>query len=489
MRTIIAALALAAALAAASPADAVRIPAEWEPHAGTWMQWPTWEYTYKKNFADIINVLQAYEPVHIIVAGDSAKTSAKNYLSAQGVPLVNISWHIAQYDNAWMRDNGPVYAADGSGLFLQDWSFNAWGDSSLPYTHDDAIPPVVAGWLGLRCDAYPLINERGTLEFNGVDTLITSWAVLHSRNPSVSKSDMELMLKNAFGVTRVVWLTMAPADDMTGGHVDGIARFISADTVAVARSLIPGDPDAAGYDEAANAIAAEGFNVVRLDIPGTITYKSANMAADYMNWLMANGVVVMTGFNSPAWDEAARAAVAGFFPGRDVVVVDTRELWYNGGGVHCVTNDQPAGSVGPTPPPTPTPVPSPAPTPRGFRLTLSRSAAPPGAHVVIGAFVPMIWEAFDAWAVALTPDGAFYSLRPGKAPLAGAVPLARSVNGLWTDIEVTLFDGKAPEGMPAGSVTIAAALLPPGAVPASLEDAGRIALYGYFDLRTLAIEP
>ena len=475
-----AALVVAVIAAPLQAQAAARVPAEWEPHAGTWMQWPTWESTYKKNFADIIKVLQAHEPIHLVVTGGAAETAAGSYLSEQGVPLANITWHIAPYDNAWMRDNGPVYVADAGGLIVQDWGFDAWGDSSLQYTHDDAIPPRIAGWLGMRCVTCPLVNERGTLEFNGVDTLITSWAVLHGRNPSVAQSTMEQTLKQAFGVTRVVWLTKAPSDDMTGGHVDGIARFISAGTVAVAKSLIPGDPDAGVYEDAAGVIAAAGFDVVRLPIPGTVKYKGASMSASYMNWLVANGVVVVTGFDAPEWDEAARAAIAGFFPGRAAAVVDTRELWYNGGGVHCVTNDQPAGPI---------PPPSPSPAPHGFSITLSRTVASPGERVMVGAAVPMSGYPFDAWAVVFTPDGALYSLRPGKSPARGAVPIARSVNGLWADTEVTLFDGPIPDGMPAGGITIAGALFTPGSIPASLDDAERIALPGYFDRRTLAIAP
>jgi len=323
--------------------SAPRVPAEWELHEGTWMQWPKGlESSYRENFSGIINVLQGYEPVNIIVQSASARSQAQTYLTNKGVPLTNITWHIMPYNWAWMRDNGPVWANLGGQSVVQDWVFDGWGEQEPPWDDDDAVPCQVAVIEDVPCEVYDLINERGTLEFNGVDTLITSWVCLSNRNPSVSRAEMETLFEQAFGVTQVVWLLSAPSDDMTGGHVDGISRFIDEDTVVVARYVDQNDPDAPVYEEAATIIQNAGFEVVRLDVPGNVQYNGKSMAANYMNWLVANGVVVMCGFDAPAWDNAAKVTIEGYFPERDVFVVDTRELWYWGGGVHCVTNDQPA---------------------------------------------------------------------------------------------------------------------------------------------------
>jgi agmatine deiminase len=439
------------------------------------MQWPHGsEVGNRDDFCRIITVLQGYEPVHIIAISESARTDAEHYLITRGVPLANITWHVADYTYNWMRDNGPVYAVDGNGLFIQDWGFDGWGWGD-GYDDDD-IPRHVTGWLGMRCDSYTLINERGTLEFNGADALVSSWSVLHARNPGVSKGAMEQLFKDAFGVTRVVWLLHGPSDDMTGGHVDGIARFISRDTVVVARYVDQGDPDAWVYEEAAGIIRDAGFGVVRMDIPGSVNYRGVPMAASYMNWLVANGVVVMTGFGVPEWDDAARLTVGGFFPGRDVAIVPTLELWYNGGGVHCVTNDQPAASVEP-----PAPDPPPSPMPRNLTITLSSDAVSPGSRIGIGAHVAAIKEPFDAWAVVLGPRGEVYSLRLAAGPVKGATALATSVPGLAEGRAVTLLDATVPHGMPSGGYTVAAALFPPGVAPRNMEDAGSEAIEGYFD--------
>ncbi len=319
----------------------VRIPAEWEPHKATWMQWPRKpEAGLRRNFSAIIDGLQDYEPIHILVESESAGARARNFLTEAGVPLTNITWHIMDYDWSWMRDNGPVWAKKEGEAIVQDWGFNGWG-LGPPYQNDDKVPARVAWIEGVKCDTYRLINERGTLEFNGRDALITSWICLSSRNPGVSHKEMEGILKSAFGVTKIIWLLSEPSDDITNGHVDGIARFIDENTVAVARYTSQTDPDAPVYEEAASIIQNAGFEVVRVDMPGYVMHNGDPLPANYMNWLVANGVVIVPGFGVPAWDAAARATIAGFFPGRDVVMVEILDIWAEGGGVHCVTNDQP----------------------------------------------------------------------------------------------------------------------------------------------------
>lgn len=319
-----------------------RVPAEWELHEATWLQWPKgWESGFQGTFSEIVNTLQAYEPVNLIVESEKALNTGQDFLSANGVPLDNIQWHIMPYDWAWMRDNGPVWVETSDGVILQDWGFNAWGEITPDFDKDDAVPCNVAEIEGIECEGYELIYERGTLEFNGAGTLIASWPVMQSRNPDITQAQAEAAFQEAFGVDQIIWILGAPRGDITGGHVDGIARFIDEDTVVVARHVDQGHPEADLYDDAAATIAEAGFEVLRLDIPGYVSYRGVSMPAIYVNWLVANGVVVMTGFGEPAWDNAAKEMVEAYFPERDVVVIEALDLWYSGGGVHCVTNDQP----------------------------------------------------------------------------------------------------------------------------------------------------
>ncbi len=332
------------AAACSEEGPSVRVPAEWEPHEATWMQWPReLESSHRADFANVVSAIKQFEPVNLLVASAAARDAAQRYLQDREISLDNIVWHIADYDWSWMRDNGPVWAVDRSGLVVQDWSFDGWGDLTHQFSKDNSVPSYVADTVGQRREVYDLINERGTLEFNGVDTLITSWSVLNDRNAGVSQEEMEELFKEAFGVSNVIWLLSGPSDDVTLGHVDAITRFIDEDTVVIPRYVDQQAENAWVYEEAAAIVADAGLEVVRLDVPGSVTYKGVPMSANYANWYVANDAVIMTGFGVPEWDNAAIETLKGFFPGREVVMVETLELWYWGGGVHCITNDQPSG--------------------------------------------------------------------------------------------------------------------------------------------------
>ena len=325
----------------------IRVPAEWERHDSTWMQWPKGQETsYRENFAGIIGNLQAYEQVNLVVQSQADLRGAQRFLQARGVPLRNIEFHIIQYDWSWMRDNGAIWVeqTDANGnkqLVAQDWGFDGWGGDGGPSRKDDAVPCQVASIEGVDCERVEVVLEKGTLEFNGKDTVITSWTVLHDRNPNMSRSQLEDVLKDRFGVSRVVWLEGSSESDLTDGHVDGIARFVNENTVVVSRYLDQGDPDAALFEEAARTIRAAGFNVVRMDIPGYVRYRGEWLPANYTNYLVANDVVIASSYGNAEFDNNARRQLQQLFPNRDIVLTDTRELWLNGGAVHCVTNDQP----------------------------------------------------------------------------------------------------------------------------------------------------
>ncbi|MGB7325776.1 MAG: agmatine deiminase family protein [Rubripirellula sp.] len=332
-----------------------RVPAEWERHDSTWMQWPKGEEaSYRDNFAGIIGTLQAYEQVNLAVESTRAQADAERFLKSKNVPLENVQFHVMPYDWSWMRDNGAIWVEQTSAtgeqnLIVQDWGFDGWGGDGGPSRKDDAVPCKVAAIEGVACEAVEVTLEKGTLEFNGKDTVISSWTVLHDRNPTMSRAELDAVLKEKFGVSTVVWIEGASQGDLTDGHVDGIARFVNENTVVVSRYVDQSDPDSALFENAAAKIAAAGFNVVRMDIPGYVQYRGEWLPANYTNYLVANDVVVASSYGNEAFDNNARRQLQQLFPGRDIVLTDTRELWYNGGAVHCVTNDQPflAGNATP----------------------------------------------------------------------------------------------------------------------------------------------
>ena len=302
----------------------------------------------------MVNVMVQYEKVHILHDSNTIRSEARAaILNAGGNPDdPNITWHAIANDNAWMRDNGPVYVVQDGEQRIQDWGFDAWGGAfgNIPYAKDDDVPIAVGAYLNMPVDKVDIVHERGNLEFNGRDAVILNWSTIGdpNRNPGYTKAQAVADMKKYFGVTKVVMVEGVPQGDLTKGHIDGIARFIDADTVVVpdctAQSKCqPNDgADDKVYDDAAATIAAAGFTVIREPLEGQVSYNGSTFDTDYMNWIVGNGFVIVVGFDNPATDAAAKARIESYFPGRDVHVIEMLGSWDAGGGAHCHTNDQPS---------------------------------------------------------------------------------------------------------------------------------------------------
>ena len=353
---------LSLTLAGAMPATAMeaspdrRVPAEWEPQAATWLQWPgPYEQSHETAFAQISVIIARYQKLHILHASKRIRERAEKAIErAGGDPAHgNIAWHAIPNDSAWMRDNGPVYVVEDGQLRIQNWQFDAWGGAfgeDIPYGLDNRVPDQVARRLDLPVDHIDLVHERGNLEFNGVDTLLLNWSTLGdpARNPGYSRDRAEQDLRHYFGVERVVLVEGIPEGDLTRGHIDGFARFIDADTVVVSQCTAGSgcrpDDGATGsvYERAAETIEAAGLKVVRDPILAQVPYRDTVFDTNYLNWLVGNGFVITVGFGDETLDAAAKQRIESYFPGRDVYIVEMLDSWYYGGGVHCHTNDQPA---------------------------------------------------------------------------------------------------------------------------------------------------
>ena len=281
-------------------------------------------------------------------------TEAHNAINSIGANPQNnnIQWHAVPNDNAWMRDNGPIYILEDNELRIQNWNFNAWGGafgSDIPFSLDNTVPDKVGAILDMPVDYINIVHERGNLEFNGLDTVILNWSTIGdpSRNLNYSKQQAEIDLKKHFGVTNVIFIEGIPNGDLTKGHIDGIARFIGVGTVVVvqctSQSLCqPDSKDAEIYNNAAKIIEKAGLNVIREPIEGFVEYKNQKFDTNYMNWLVGNGFVIVPGFGNLETDISAKSRIENYFPNRDVYLIEMLSSWAAGGGVHCHTNDQPA---------------------------------------------------------------------------------------------------------------------------------------------------
>lgn len=304
-----------------------RMPAEWEPQAAVWLQWPQpWEgIRVQTAFVHIIEVITEYEDVRLVVNDTGDKERALDALA--GADATRLHIHVIATDSSWMRDNGPRYVEVDGTMVLQNWEFDGWGSGQY-YTRDNEVPEAVAGLLDLPVEHVSMIHERGDLEVNGADTALVNWSVVSDRNPDSSREELTAVFQEALGVDSVIWAEGFDPLDVTRGHVDGMARFVAEDTVLVGQD---------GSD-LMNQIAAQiaqqrpDLNVERL-----VAYD----AALFLNFLVGNGFVLVGTSTDDDQDAEATRVLGELFPGRDIRFVNVDALWANGGGIHCVTNDQP----------------------------------------------------------------------------------------------------------------------------------------------------
>lgn len=300
----------------------IRVPAEWETHSATWMQWPGEAEAHMRDaFVRIIAVVSQYEPVYLIVNDTAMQKNAEVLLADAGIED-NVFFYRAPIDNAWLRDNGPIYVTNGEEIFIQDWGFDGW-DASLkvPFENDDVMPSFIAEQLMLPVlDYNAYVLEKGNLEVNGEGVALINWDCQSERNPGLTQAEHEMILKERLGLKEIIWAYGHYREDITTGHIDGIARFVNADTVLVANY---------GTKIETNfAKTLEEKNYTVIWYPGD------------PNWLVGNGFVAAVSTGNAEEDAVLKEILEDVFPNRDVHMIAIASITKSGGGIHCVTNEQ-----------------------------------------------------------------------------------------------------------------------------------------------------
>ncbi len=352
-----------------------RMPAEWEPHAATWIAWPHCKADWPGKFGpipwaytEIVRILSASEPVGILVNDGQSRRRAAELLGRAGVALDRVTFLKCPTDRVWMRDTGPMFVVndhpgEGPGIGLVDWKFNAWAKYD-DHRKDDRVPKRLARHLGLtrwRPTADTggeaparVVLEGGAIDVNGLGTVLTTEECLLSdvqaRNPGLGREGLERLLAEYLGARHVIWLGRGIDGDDTHGHVDDLARFVGPRTVVIATVDDPADPNDEPLREnrarLQSARDQEGapLEVVSLPMPRPIRFEGQRLPASYANFFIANRVVLVPTFNDPA-DRKALAILADLFPGREVVGVHAVDLVWGLGTLHCLTREQPLGPL------------------------------------------------------------------------------------------------------------------------------------------------
>ncbi|MEU6215270.1 agmatine/peptidylarginine deiminase [Streptomyces sp. NPDC090085] len=330
-----------------------RMPAEWSPHEGCLMAWPTrvdlWGSVLadvKEEYAAVARAIAEFEPVTMVAPPGHGADARAHCGDEEAITVVELP-----LDDSWFRDSAPLFVLDGAGNRAGvDFRFNAWGRKHHPFDSDDRISGLLLDHLGIDRIASGMILEGGAVTVDGEGTLITTeQCLLHpNRNPGMSRDEIEAELKARLGVTKVVWLPYGGLlDTETDGHVDGVCAFAAPGTVVVS---LPDDPDHPDHARMrANRAVLEATTDARgrrleiIDVPQTAFTDLADgtIEVSYLNYYIANGGVVVPVAGLPQ-DEAALAVIASAHPGRKVVGVRALAIAFGGGGVHCITQQIPA---------------------------------------------------------------------------------------------------------------------------------------------------
>ena len=330
------------------------VPAEWAPHRTMWLGWPShadlWEDNLGPAQAEVAALARALagpgaERVRLLVHGDEAAAAAHAALEGSGVEIVP-----GRFGDIWLRDTGPIFTREEGVDLAVGFRFNGWGGKyELP--HDDEVGEQLAAHAGVALQSIDAVMEGGALDHDGFGTVLTTRQCLLNPNRNIDwvERDAEACLAHALGARKVLWLGDGLKNDHTDGHVDNLARFVGPGVVACPISWGRNDPNAAIYDETAQALRnltdarGEALQLLRIPSPGMVEDGDGRIApASHMNFLIANEAVIVPTYASDQAGRLAVEAVRSAFPERQVIGLPSSAILTGGGSFHCITQQEPA---------------------------------------------------------------------------------------------------------------------------------------------------
>ena len=328
------------------------MPAEWEAHEQTLLAFPHSGYTLgesaqdqevaRQAWANVANAASEFEKVTVIVHPEDLSTASK-LLSAQ------IETFESVLDDAWIRDSGPTFVKTTDGaLAAVNWVFNGWGGQAwASYENDNLLATKMANSVGVPVIDSKMVNEGGGIHFNGQGKVLLTETVQldKGRNPGWSKAQVEAELKRTTGAEEFIWLKRGLTRDYdefgTRGHVDIVACFAPDGRVIYHDQQDQNHPDYLVSREVREQLISSGLELISVPAPDTLKDDGGFVDYSYINHYVLNGAVLLGSFQDKN-DQEARSILRDCYPGRDIILVDARELFARGGGIHCITQQQPA---------------------------------------------------------------------------------------------------------------------------------------------------
>ena len=320
-----------------------RMPAEWAPHAATWLAWPHERTDWPGKFApvhwvygDFVKKVSRVERVRVLVASEAAERQARSVFRKSGANLDAVEFFQQPTNRSWCRDFCPLFVRNDEGeVAITNWLFHGWAKYGN-WQEDNAVPAALAQRLGLRAFEPGIVLEGGAIDVNGAGKMLTTEECLLSqdvqvRNPGLSKADLESYFAKYLGIGETIWLNKGIEGDDTHGHVDDLARFVDENTVVLVEQ-----EDGENLERLQRA----GLRVVLLPMPERLYFDGQRLPASYANFYIANTLVLVPTFNDPS-DRVALSTLAGLFPERQVVGIHSLDLVLGLGTLHCMTMQQP----------------------------------------------------------------------------------------------------------------------------------------------------
>jgi agmatine deiminase len=340
-----------------------KLPPEWTAQSGVMLTWPRSDVEWNPDYASaerchttIVKEISLREPVIITCMDEGHAERIRGYVRDAGGRVDRLQLFTFPSNDAWARDHGPITALKDGELVLLDFVFNGWG-GKYPHAEDNKLSKRLqaAGAFGaIPMESIELVLEGGSIEVDGEGTLLTTESCLlnSNRNPGLTRADIEALLHKYLGVDRILWLKHGAIDgDDTDGHIDTLARLCDARTIAYQACDDRSDPHhqslKAMEEELKTLRRRDGQPYVLVPLPwpqAVIDHTGRRLPATYANFLIVDGAVLVPTYNDPA-DAGALKALAGCFPGREIVGVPCRSLIYQYGSLHCVTMQFPRGVV------------------------------------------------------------------------------------------------------------------------------------------------
>ena len=357
----------------------------------------------------MIKALVPHTKIDLLVQDETEFSVVIQWLMTMELPANQVRLHIVPHTDIWMRDMGPIFLNNPSGeMKIADFGFNTWSYSNSTdelAMIDESVDRLVAREMELPILRSSLISEGGDREFNGKGTLMVTEAVEMQRNPGLTKAEIETELKRIFNVKKVIWLKQGLADDdlsfkgklpgniftvlTTGGHIDEFARFVDPHTILLAEvspqerdedpiARITYDRMEENYRILQSETDQDGqpFQIIRVPVAApiyatmdendevfnilkTLSFEDGTtivegssintiLAASYLNFVVANDVVLIPAYAQPGRsdlfrekDAAVKTIFETVFPDREIIPINPEAVNAGGGGMHCIVQQMP----------------------------------------------------------------------------------------------------------------------------------------------------